>query len=159
MWFITLIVLALAAFLVIKAVKAQSDRKSSSDASSAISSGLQGQLSREQVSKGAPKQQSAANDETQAGISTPSVPPDDAQASIDTGESSAPANTQQDQLTEIREMIKILNLAEADSVRLGISSEQFNALIANDSSSIDAAAMPSSDTLTDVADRLRRMLA
>ena len=157
MWFITLIVLALAAFLVIKAVKAQSNRKTVSQSDSSPGSGLQGQLKREPSSQSMTEPNSAANDSGQTDNATAETSDENLQVS--TTETAAPSESQQEELREIREMIKILNLAEVDSVRLNISAEQFNALRAEDSANIEATAMPSRDAQADIADRLRRMLA
>ena len=155
MWFITLIVLAIAAFLVIKAVKAQSTRKTDSEANSSPTAGQQGQLKRDSSSQGMTQPQSAANDAGE--LSTAQAETESENLKASTTETSAPARSQQEELQEIREMIKILNLAEADSARLAISAEQFNALRAEEGSSANA--MPSREAQADVADRLRRMLA
>ena len=157
MWFITLIVLALAAFLVIKAVKAQSDRKTISESESPQASGLQGQLNREPSSQNLTEPQSAANDSGQSST-TPAKASDENLQTSDT-DTAASSESRHEELREIREMIKVLNLAEVDSVRLEISAEQFNALRAEDSASVDTGAMPSRETQSDIADRLRRMLA
>ncbi len=157
MWFITLIVLAIAAFLVIKAVKAQSNRRTVSEADSSSTSGLQGQLKRDPSSQNVTEPQSAANDSGKIDIAPAEASHENLQASAT--ETVAPVRSQQEKLQEIREMIKILNLAEGDSVRLEISAEQFNAHRAEDSASVVASAMPSSEAQADIADRLRRMLA
>lgn len=157
MWFITLIVLALAAFLIVKAVKAQSDRKTASESDPSTLSGLQGQLKRDEVSQNATVQQSAANDSEQ--FNTPPAEEPQANLNVSASESAPSAEAQQDESREIREMIKILNLAEVDSARLGISRDQFNALRAEESASLDASARPTRAVQTDIADRLRRMLA
>ena len=155
MWFITLIVLAIAAFLVIKAVKAQSTRKSGSEADSSPTSGLQGQLKRDPSPQGAPEPQAAANDAGQIDTAPAEAASESPKAS--TAESAAPVRSQQEELQEIREMIKILNLAETDSARLAISAEQFKALRAEEGASVSS--LPSREAQADVADRLRRMLA
>ncbi len=157
MWFITLIVLALAAFLVVKAVKAQSTRKTVSESDASPASGLHGQLKRDPSTQSSSEPQSAANDSGQTNTAPADTSPENLQVSAT--DTAAPSESQQDELREIQEMIKILNLAEADSVRLEISAEQFNALRTEDSASIDKTAMPSRDTQSDIADRLRRMLA
>ena len=157
MWFITLIVLALAAFLVVKAVKAKSTRKTVSESDSSPASGLHGQLKRDPSSQSTSEPQSAANDSGQSKTASIETSPENLQTSAT--ETAASSESQQDELREIREMIKILNLAEADSGRLEISAEQFNALRTEDSASIGTTAMPSRDAQSDIADRLRRMLA
>ncbi len=157
MWFITLIVLAIAAILVIKAVKAHSNRKTVSEAAPFSKSGLQGQLKRESSSQNLTEPQSAANDSGQIDIAPAEVSHENLQPSAT--ETVAPVRSQQEELQEIREMIKILNLAEVDSVRLGITNEQFKALRAEDSADVDASAMPSSEAQAGIADHLRRMLA
>ena len=157
MWFITLIVLAIVAILVIKAIKAQSNKKTVSEADSSPTSGLQGQLKRDPSSQSTTESQSAANDSGQVDTAPAEASRENLQASAT--ETVAPVRSQQEKLQEIREMIKILNLAEGDSVRLEISAEQFNALRAEDSASVDASAMPSSEAQANIADRLRRMLA
>ncbi len=155
MWFITLIVLAIAAFLIIKAVKAQSIRKTDSEANSLHTSGPQGQLKRDSSSQDVSQPQTAANDAGELGTAQTETASENLQAS--STETSTPARSQQEELQEIREMIKILNLAEADSARLAISAEQFNALRAEEDASPNS--MPSREVQADVADRLRRMLA
>jgi hypothetical protein len=71
--------------------------------------------------------------------------------------------TSGDALHDIREMIKILNLAAPDAARLGISREEFAALrpgnTAGNVKPATSSTMPSADKLDEVADRLRRMLA
>ena len=57
-------------------------------------------------------------------------------------------------LDDVREMIKILNLAEPDAGRLAISPEQLRAL-----READKSAMPNEQALPEIADRLRKMLA
>ncbi len=157
MWFITLIVLAIAAILVIKAVKAQSNRKTASETDSTSSPGLQGQHKRDSSSQSLTEPKSAANDSGQ--IDSGLAEASHGNLHTSATETAAPARNQQEELQEIREMIKILNLAEADSGRLEISTEQFNALRAENSASVDASAMPSSEAQAEIADRLRRMLA
>lgn len=157
MWFITLIVLALAAFLVIKAVKAQSIRKTAGEEDAAAASGMHDQLKSDSSSQPMAEPQAAANDSGNLDTTPADSVTDDLQAS--TANPAPSTENRQDELQEIREMIKILNLAESDSGRLGISSEQFNALRAEDSARRDTAAMPSGDAQAEVADRLRRMLA
>lgn len=157
MWFITLIVLALAAFLIIKAVKAQSNRKIPSEANASPELVPQGQLKRDSSSQNVTRQQSAANDSEPVNTTSGDAPDENLPASAT--ESATSTEGQQDELLEIREMIKILNLAEVDSARLGVSAEQFNALRKVESGSVDMAVMPSRDAQADIADRLRRMLA
>lgn len=156
MWFITLIVLAIAAFLVIKAVKAQSNRKTDSGTDSSATSGLQGQLKRDSSTQSVAEPQTAANDAGQPDAAMAENASEDLKSATVVS-SATPARSQKEELKEIREMIKILNLAEADSARLAISAEQFNALMSEEEAGANA--MPSRETQADVADRLRRMLA
>ena len=157
MWFITLIVLALAAFLAFKAFKAQSNRKTDTETDTSPAPDLQGQLKRDSSSQSIAEPQAAANDSGQLNTTPAAASHENLQASAT--ETATSTESQQDELCEIREMIKILNLAEEDSVRLEISAEQFNALRAADSANVDASSMPSRDAQADIADHLRRMLA
>jgi|GEM_PF-3549885 len=182
LWFITLLVLALAAFFTIKAVKASAERRSADQHRLRGSSGLTGTLNHDARTSG---------DDT-AHADTSSAP--DVAKSTHSADSSQSANTaaaagvtaggaaaavaasggshreqstaglsgdQQsqvldtgDSLVDAREMIKILNLAEPDAGRLAISREQFAALRSG-----NAAAAPSADQLKAVTEKLRSMLA
>lgn len=151
MWFITLLVLAVAAVLIIKAVKAHSIRQSSETQDLPPTSGIEGSL------------ESTSSSDTDD-ISEPSNKPSNkppSGVSADEPSASAPAAPKtgapvdrQSTLDDIREKIKILNLADSDAPRLGITAEEFNAIRHPDNS---AASVPSSDILQDIAERLRRM--
>jgi len=58
-----------------------------------------------------------------------------------------------DAISDVREMIKVLNLRGSDASRLSIAKEQFEGIWAGDQNAL------SSDELSQVADKLRRMLA
>jgi len=58
-----------------------------------------------------------------------------------------------DAISDVREMIKVLNLRGSDASRLSIAKEQFEGIWAGDKNAL------SSDELSQVADKLRRMLA
>ncbi|ASJ72433.1 hypothetical protein [Granulosicoccus antarcticus] len=156
MWFITLIVLALAAALIIKAVKAQSERKLADEAQLSQTSGLQGQLNRDTSSQTKTPDQTSA-DNNSGGDKTVPTEAGSEKTPEQTAQSTVSADAQQAESREIREMIKILNLTEADASRLGINAEQFSAL--RSETSTTTSALPTAKVQTDVADRLRRMLA
>lgn len=145
MWFITLLVLAVAAVLVIKAVKAHSERQSSAALE---------QRSSDVTADG--NQASASADMAASANET--------EASATHGSQSATATAQgddgpaEDTLLDIREMIKTLNLTESDAPRLGISEEQFSSL-RQSANEAHSSTLPDTDTCQDVADRLRRMLS
>ena len=152
MWFITLLVLAVAAVLIIKAVKAHSERQAPDIDDQPLPSGLQGSLPRSDSASGMQSTADSANPGQEASAPEPSangttVEPAEHESSLTSGS----ASTHE----EIREMIKILNLTDSDSPRLGISSDEFNALRNADSST---SGLPDSSAQADVAERLRRML-
>lgn len=155
MWFITLVVLALTAFLIIKAVKAQSIRKSEEDSQLGQTSGLQGTLSRESRSQDSVSQTSSPDNSDATPSSTTETPSNE--LSGQTAQTSNSAVDSPLESQEIREMIKTLNLTEADSSRLGIDAKQFAALRSEDGENMSS--LPAPQVQSDVADRLRRMLA
>ena len=152
MWFITLLVLALAAFFIIKAVKAHSARQAAEQQENLRlqeGTGLAGSLNQESQTTSASSGAATAAAGAAAAAVTASRATDMASGSaqglgIETGDS----------LHDAREMIKILNLAEPDAGRLAISREQFSALRSG-----NAEQAPPSDVVAEVADKLRRMLA
>lgn len=169
MWFILLLVLALAAYLIVKAVKAQSVRKSTDHTPAA--------LGREDTSalEASPTASTAAPVSTvpvsAAPVSTPAastaaaagampVEPATSVAASDASTATAAGDgiDTVDPLHDIREMIKMLNLAESDAPRLGISKEEFSSLRSSAGASDDRP-LPSDKVQSDVAARLRRMLA
>jgi len=180
LWFITLLVLALAAFFIIKAVKATAERRSADQHRLQGGSGLTGTLNHEtKASTGSTPHAdtssapdvTSTNDSGQSGnmaaTATAGVAVAGAAAVAASGGNqhaqvaASPSEGQQsqvlnsgDSLVDAREMIKILNLAEPDAGRLAISREQFAALRSG-----DAAAAPSADQLDAVTDKLRSMLA
>lgn len=152
MWFITLLVLALAAFFIIKAVKAHSARQAAEQQENLRlqeGTGLAGSLNQESQTTSASSGAATAAAGVASAAVTASRATDMASGSaqglgIETGDS----------LHDAREMIKILNLAEPDAGRLAISREQFSALRSG-----NAEQAPPSDVVAEVADKLRRMLA
>lgn len=173
LWFITLLVLALAAFFIIKAFKSHSARQSAEDQRLREGSGLAGSLNHETHSSTASNTVSAVNTGASgtsgtsgtSGVSKPvaagiAAVAGAAAVAVTAKGTSQTSTAQQDGLntgdtsTDVQEMIKILNLAEPDAGRLNISRDQFNALRSGNSS-----AAPASDQLNDVAAKLRNMLA
>lgn len=146
MWFMTLIVLAIAAFLIIKAVKAASQRQSTESTRTDQAIPERSDEPRQSESTVAVGTSNPASGTTRQ----PTTSADPEHVSADSGSDSATAE-------EIREMIKTLNLAHSDAPRLGISAEQFNALRYSDSSS-DGTTLPDEASRQEVARRLRRML-
>lgn len=157
MWFVTIIVLALAAFFTMKVLKSQDLRKAAEKEREMQRSGLEGTLSGNDSTLDAPSSTGTpASDSNTARVS--------AEASSSTSSTAAGAAgaalsasallNSGDTMNDIREMIKILNLAEPDAGRLAISREEFNAIrLGGD------AAEPSGESLTAVAQRLRKMIA
>ncbi len=163
MWFLTLLILALAAFFIVKAVKSQAQRKLAEQDRLSEGSGLAGTLPHEsqaQTSTTDPSETSVEPGNEATGSATASGGMATATAAMATAAASASlhAATQglstDDLALDVQEMIKILNLAEPDAGRLAISREEFSAIRHG-----DEAAMPSPETLAQVADRLRQMLA
>jgi hypothetical protein len=155
MWFITLLVVALAAFLIVKAVKAQSERKSADEDRQLPDSGLTGSLDHKSMDAGSTAASAAATSATAGATATGAAA---AGSAATTGAADLSTG---DQLHDIREMIKILNLAEPDAARLDITREQFAALrAAGAQNGINtASSLPPDDKLADVAHRLRTMIA
>lgn len=166
MWFITLLVLALAAFFIIKAVKAHSARQAAEQQENLRlqeGTGLAGSLNQESqttsASSGAADTTTASGKAAVAGAATSAA---GAAAAVTASRATDMASGSAqglgietgDSLHDAREMIKILNLAEPDAGRLAISREQFSALRSG-----NAEQAPPSDVVAEVADKLRRMLA
>ncbi len=150
MWFITLLVLAVAAVLIIKAVKAHSERQSANSDDQAPTPGLQGSLKRPELASDGERSSSMHGTEESAS-------PSPQTASTPAGQNSDQPDSSST-LHDIREMIKTLNLTDSDSPRLGISSDEFNALKNHEGSGSSTPSLPDSTTQADVAERLRRML-
>lgn len=147
MWFIVLLVLAVAAVLIIKAVKAHSERQASAADEPALTSGIQGSLRR-----------SGATDPTDSTpVSDESSPAATAVASTP-ADPDSPMPDSSSTLNDIREMIKTLNLTDSDSPRLGISRDEFNALRNRENADPSTLPLPDSTSQADIAERLRRML-
>lgn len=159
MWFITLLVVALAAFLIVKAVKAQSERKSADEDRQLPDSGLTGSLDHKSMDAGSTAASAAAS--AAATSATAGATATGAAAAGSAATTGAADLSTGDQLHDIREMIKILNLAEPDAARLDITREQFAALrAAGAQNGINtASSLPPDDKLADVAHRLRTMIA
>ncbi|MGQ7844147.1 hypothetical protein ACUNV4_06710 [Granulosicoccus sp. 3-233] len=151
MWFITLLVLAVAAVLIVKAVKAHSERQSSSAADQEPTSGLHGSLRRTENADQTRQSPPAADDIPENVSTTTATNTASSEQVIDQPDSSTTLN-------DIREMIKTLNLTDSDSARLGISSEEFNALRNRENADTSTLPLPDATTQADIAERLRRML-
>ncbi|NND89309.1 MAG: hypothetical protein HKN42_00495 [Granulosicoccus sp.] len=158
MWFITLLILALAAYLIIKAVKAQATRKALDEAQGAENSGLTGSLQHDSMATQSPAQENSGDERAAT-----AVPKDSGtQAGTDVDESTDNTESGQDEgnrLSDIREMLETLNLTESGAEQLGISREQFNALKSDHDAEEYSSALPSSDAQKEIAGKLKRMLA
>jgi len=179
MWLVTIIVLALAAFFTMKVLKSQDLRKAAEKEREMQRSGLEGHLgasvstpaaslpsdtaesghathiSSTETSGTSP--QAARSSANAAKASGSDMNPPGAGAGARSGSSAlsaSPLLNSGDPMSDIREMIKILNLAEPDAGRLAVSREEFNALRHGDDGTT-----PSAESLKAVADRLREMLA
>lgn len=170
MWFIILLVLALAAFFIVKAVKAQALRKQAEQERLAEGSGLAGTLSHEAhdgnsampaadtASAQSPGSTVASGTAAAVGAAGAAAAGHAAGSSGATAKADAHIAATEfnsgDPLRDIQEMIKVLNLAEPDAGRLAISREEFQAIRQG-----NEANLPSSDSLAAVADKLQRMLS
>jgi hypothetical protein len=134
MWLITLLVLAVIAYFIVKFVTGKASQQDSSASGAQIHNNHP------------PAAKNAAPDVSQTAQSSSSannVSNSLSNLGIDTG------NTQND----VQEMIKILNLAPSDASRLSLSRDAFSALLGGDSSKA-----PSADELSVATTKLRRML-
>jgi transcription elongation factor len=169
MWLISLIILALLAFFIVKYITSQSERKRAEQERLGQSPGIEGSLDHQAAQAGS-STTSAANsgigsvDHTEGAAARStnahgtsgqgaSVAAAGAAVTAAAGASHLALNSG-NTLEDVREMIKILNLAEPDATRLSITAEQLRAL-----RNADQSAMPSESVLDDLADRLRKMLA
>ena len=141
MWLITLIVLAVIAFFLVKLVTGKASQQDSSSSGSQIHNDhpLAAKNAAPDVSHTAQTAQTKKNSSSSNTVSNSL-----SNVGVDTG------NTRND----VQEMIKILNLAPSDASRLSLSRDAFSALLADDSSNA-----PSADELSVAATKLRRMLA
>jgi hypothetical protein len=169
MWLVTIIVLALAAFFTMKVLKSQDLRKAAEKEREMQRPGLEGSLNTQDSVANANLASGASESASSTDLSPPSdMAPAGGQTTTESAsaaESSAskvtvstaaafPLINSGDLADDIREMIKILNLAEPDAGRLAITREEFTAIRHGDDDS-----QPSGESLTDIADRLRNMLA
>ena len=142
MWFITLLVLALAAYFIIKAISASSKRKE-----------LEQQQTPEiTTDQSSPPAQSL--DSASPGNEVAAPPPSAGNSPATASPTVVEGLNTGDTLKDAQEMIKILNLAGPDAGRLGINAEQFQAIRNGDS-----ATLPGDDQMQAVSDKLRNMLA
>jgi redox-sensitive bicupin YhaK (pirin superfamily) len=135
MWLITLLVLAVIAFFLVKFVTGKASQQDSSSSGAQIHNNHP------------PADKNTAPDVSQTAQSSSSANQESNSLSgviVDTG------NMQND----VQEMIKILNLAPSDASRLSLSRDAFSALTGG-----DVAFAPSADELSVAATKLRRMLA
>lgn len=178
MWLITLIILAIVAFFIVKYMKSQSQRASAEQERLGQSPGIEGALERERPDRvdshgsaigGAnshPAGASTTNDASSASGSLGKMAGAGAIAAVSASATvsnvTGAAKTSRtglaldsgNVLEDVREMIKILNLAEPDARRLSITPEQLRAL-----RNADVQGIPDTNALDDVAVRLRKMLA
>ena len=169
MWLVTIIVLALAVFFTMKVLKSQDLRKAAEKEREMQRPGLEGSLKKadsvanenlasEAHESGSSTDISSSSDTApasgQAITASASVAASSASKTTVSASGAFPLINSADPKEGIREMIKILNLAESDAGRLGISREEFNRMRHGDDDS-----QPSGESLTVIADRLRNMLA
>lgn len=141
MWLITLLVLAVIAFFLVKFFTGKASQQDSS------ASGAQIHNNHPPADKNVASDVSQTRQTAQSKQSSSiadNVSNSLSNLGIDTG------NTQND----VQEMIKILNLAPSDASRLSLSRDAFSTLLGGDSSKA-----PSADELSVAATKLRRMLA
>lgn len=135
MWLITLLVLAVIAYFLVKFLTGKASKQDSSASQTQV---LENTIPSAADSASSAK---AALSSSTSSQNQDSPLPD---LGVDTG------NLQND----VQEMIKILNLAPSDAARISLSRDAFSALKAG-----DAANAPSADELTLAAAKLRKMLA
>ena len=149
-WLVTLLVLALIAFFIVKMMKSKT---------------LEQQSQHEQS-----QQERLANAEAAHQASAKNTPPSDSTLTSGSAEVSGLAGVASgaavaatavgsnlssgDTLADVREMIKILNLDRPDAGRLQISSEQLMAIRQGQTDKL-----PDADTVNMIAKKLRNMLA
>lgn len=174
MWFITLLVLALAAFFIVKTVKAKAKNQEANQEQIPQTTEVSGGLNRGQTEPSSSDSRSensnvgveSATDSVKAG-SVAAVAAVSAAAVVTTGAAKGAINAATSAVSassldlntgdvghDVREMIKILNLADADAGRLAITKDEFSAIRQGNGSD-----MPAESVLSSVADRLRHMLA
>lgn len=166
MWLISLIILALLAFFIVKYITSQSERKRAEQERLVQTPGIKGSLDHQTAQAGSgttttasPSTESVSTTAGPAAHTTTAKGASATSASIAAvGAAAAGAShlalDSGNTLEDVREMIKILNLAEPDATRLAITPEQLRAL-----RNADTSAMPAEGVLDDLADRLRKMLA
>lgn len=177
MWFVTLVIIAILAYLLINAL---SGKKSSTTGASLPSAGTAADrptgASADTTAGGTPSTTAAATAAT-PNAATPAAARDSQTHAVDTSAAHptatpAPAANAAAMSAsgadldatlqfldsgnagdDIREMFKVLNLRENDASRLSLSKEQFQQLKTGDDGAFTA------DTLNEVASRLRFMIA
>ncbi|MFT4729523.1 MAG: hypothetical protein ACI9UN_004041 [Granulosicoccus sp.] len=135
MWLITLLILAAIAFIIVKYVTGKASQQDSGTPAAQI------QDDHTPTEKNVPP---ALSETTESSPNSKKVSSSVSELAVDTG----------DMQNDVREMIKILNLAPSDASRLSISREVFSALLTG-----DTAHAPSADQLNVAAAKLRHMLA
>lgn len=158
-WLVTLLVLALIAFFVVKSMKAgtqnrQAEHDKLQNERLAASSSLQDTTSENIVESS----NESANVAQQAGsvaavAATAGVAVQAAATAMQPTESGNSVHSG-DTLSDVREMIKILNLDGPDAARLEISRDELSALRKG-----EAAGVPDASALDNLASKLRQMLA
>jgi hypothetical protein len=135
MWLITLLILAAIAFIIVKYVTGKASQQDSGTPAAQIQDDH------------TPTVKSVAPAVSEITESSPN--PKDVSSSV-----SELAVATGDMQNDVREMIKILNLAPSDASRLSMTRETFSALLTG-----DTARTPSADQLSVAAAKLRHMLA
>lgn len=173
MWFITLLVLALAAFFIVKIVTGKAKNQTAeqerlSQATEVSSSHKQAQAEPSNSDNRSVDSNTVAEHNTDSAkvgsaaavtaVAAAAVVADTTKGAISAATSAVSASSlglnTGDVGHDVREMIKILNLSDTDAGRLAITKEQFSAIRQDNGSD-----MPAEGDLSSVADRLRHMLA
>ncbi|MFK7892490.1 MAG: hypothetical protein AB8B63_16850 [Granulosicoccus sp.] len=168
MWLAILLALAIIAFFIVKYMKGKGERQQDANDQLTDTSAGQNSLAQSTAEPSAIKSGSSNPASGAKSAPAPAVQhqPDAAAQSLSTsthtavGVGTAAAGVASlaldsgNTLADVREMIKILNLAEPDASRLAISPEELRAL-----RNADQSGAPSEQALTELAGRLRKMLA
>lgn len=170
-WLVTLLVLALLAFFIVKSMKASTQNRQVENnqlqnealtASSSAQAASTADSAEDSASSGSPSvaQQAGAVAAVAATAGVAANAAANAGQTSDRGTSDSRASESNasvqtgDHLADVREMIKILNLDGPDASRLGISREELTALRKGQS-----AGTPDAASLENVATKLRQMMA
>ncbi len=148
-WLVTLLIVAAIAFFAVKSMKAKTEQQQAEH-----DVVQQARLDASAAAQSAPAAPALAQATADGGTSTVAAAASVGLAATAAGAVSTAGISTDNTLSDVREMIKILNLDGPDAGRLQISREQMTALRTG-----EQAGLPDAATLDDVASRLRQMLA